>query len=79
MSVLATLIGLGTGCLTMLTIEAVNFGPDQLTTLAIDYWTYPDFVPGFLPGYAASAAIGALVSLAIRNAGYLLARRATAA
>ncbi len=30
-------------------IEAVNFGPDQLTTLAIDYWTHPDFVPGFLP------------------------------
>ncbi|MCW0001702.1 hypothetical protein OE766_26125 [Pararhizobium sp. YC-54] len=79
MAVLATLIGLGTGCLTMLLIEAANFGPDRLTALAIDYWTHPDFVPGFLPGYAASAAIGALASLVIRNAGHLLARRATAA
>lgn len=79
MALLATLVGLGLGCVTMLAIEAVTVGSLHLSTLAADYWLHSDFVPGFLPGYAASAAIGAVASLMIRNTGHLLARRANAA
>ncbi|MBY5841093.1 hypothetical protein J3P71_19330 [Rhizobium leguminosarum] len=78
MALLATLVGLGVGCITMLAIEAVNVGSRDLSALAADYWLHSDFVPGFLPGYATSAAIGAVASLMIRNAGHLLARRAKA-
>ncbi|MBY5841094.1 hypothetical protein HFN57_32165 [Rhizobium leguminosarum] len=48
MSLLATLFGLGVGFLAMLIIEALNVGSDYLPALAIDYWTYTDFVLSFL-------------------------------